>query len=92
MPGGWRSPAADGRAMPNEGLTTEQRRALQMLAAAPNGCTEPALRGHGFTVGLMVGLVGAGLAGAKPETMKAAGRSFGVVRFLITDRGRAALG
>jgi hypothetical protein len=86
MPGGWRSPAADGRAMPNEGLTTEQRRALQMLAAAPNGCTEPALRGHGFTVGR------AGLAGAKPETMRAAGRSFGVVRFLITDRGRAALG
>jgi hypothetical protein len=45
MPGGWRPMAADGRAMPNGGLTTEQRRALQVLAGAPNGCTEPALRG-----------------------------------------------
>jgi hypothetical protein len=36
-----------------------------------------------------VGLVGAGLAVAKSETMKAAGRSFGVVRFVITDLGRA---
>ena len=32
-----------------------------------------------------MGLVGAGLAVAKSETMKAAGRSFGVVRFVITD-------
>jgi hypothetical protein len=43
-----------------------------------------ALRAHGFGVGPLVGLVGAGLAVAKPETMKAAGRSFSVVRFVIT--------
>jgi hypothetical protein len=50
------------------------------------------LRAHGFRVGLLVGLVGAGLAAAKSETMKAAGRSFGVVRFVITDPGRATFG
>jgi hypothetical protein len=37
-------------------------------------------------------LVGAGLAVAKPETMTAAGRTFGVVRFVITDGGRATIG
>jgi hypothetical protein len=76
----------------SQGLTVEQRRVLQMLAGSPNGCTEPALRAHGFRVGLLVGLVGAGLAVAKSETMKAAGRSFGVVRFVITDLGRATVG
>jgi hypothetical protein len=53
-------------------LTTEQRRALQMLADAPNGCTEPAMRARGFSVGLLAGLVAAGLAVAKPDTMNAA--------------------
>jgi hypothetical protein len=38
-----------------------------------------------------LGLVGAGLAVAKSETMKAAGRSFGAVRFVITDLGRATV-
>jgi hypothetical protein len=76
----------------SQGLTVEQRRVLQTLAGSPNGCTEPALRAHGFRVGLLVGLVGAGLAVAKSETMKAAGRSFGVVRFVITDLGRATIG
>jgi hypothetical protein len=66
-----------------------EKPARQMLADAPHGCTEPALRAHGFTVGLLVGLVGAGLAVAKPDTMKAAGRSFSVVRFVITALGRA---
>jgi hypothetical protein len=40
-------------------------------------------------VRLLLGLVGAELAIARPETMKAAGRSFSVVRFVITDLGRA---
>jgi hypothetical protein len=78
--------------VPDTGLTIEQRRALQTLAAAPNGCTEPAMRQKGFKVGLLVGLVGAGLAVAKSETMKAAGRTFGAVRFVITNAGRQAIG
>jgi hypothetical protein len=78
--------------MPDSGLTTEQRRALQLLAGAPNGRTEPAMRAQGFTVGLLVGLVAAGLAVAKSETMNAAGRTFSVVRFMITGSGRYAIG
>jgi hypothetical protein len=74
------------------GLTVEQPPVLQMLAGSPNGCTEPALRARGFRMGLPSGLVGAGLAVAKSETMKAAGRSLGVVRFVTTDLGRAAVG
>jgi hypothetical protein len=73
-------------------LNPEQRRALQMLASASNGCTEPAMRARGFTVGLLVGLVTAGLAVAKPDTMNAAGRTFSVVRFVITNSGRDAIG
>jgi hypothetical protein len=77
--------------MPAPGLTTEQRRALQMIAGGPNGCTEPAMRARGFSVGLLVGLVAAGFAVAKPDTMQAAGKTFSVVRFVITDSGRSAI-
>jgi hypothetical protein len=72
-------------------LTIEQRRVLQMLAASERGSTEPALRRQGFTVGLLVGLVGTGYAVAKPATMVAAGKTFSVVRFVITDSGRQAI-
>jgi hypothetical protein len=51
-----------------------------------------ALRRQGFTVGLLVGLVGTGYAVVKPETMVAAGKTFNVVRFVITDSGRQAIG
>jgi hypothetical protein len=43
-------------------------------------------------VGLLVGFVGAGLAVAKPETMRAAGRLFGLLRFVIADAGRQVIG
>jgi hypothetical protein len=55
-------------------------------------CTEPALRRQGFTVGLLVGLVGTGYAVVKPETMVTAGKTFNVVRFVVTDLGRQAIG
>jgi hypothetical protein len=84
---GFERVAASGR-----GLSVEQRRALQMLAGSENGCTEPALRRHGFSVRLLVGLAQAGLVVTKPEIMKAAGRSFGVVRFAITALGRETIG
>ena len=74
------------------GLTIEQRRALQMLADASNGCTDRVLRRCGVSVGPLVGLIAAGYATAKPQTMKAAGRTVGVVRLVITDAGRDAIG
>jgi hypothetical protein len=52
----------------------------------------PAMRARGFSPTLLVGLVGAGYAVAKPQTMRAAGRTLGVMRFVITDAGRRALG
>jgi hypothetical protein len=72
-------------------LTIEQRRALQLLAEAPNGMTDPAMRARGFSPALLVGLVGAGYAVAKPRTIRAAGMTFGAMRFVITDAGRRAL-
>jgi hypothetical protein len=77
--------------MPSE-LTIEQRRVLQLLAEAPNGYTEAALRARGFTPTLLVELAAYGYVVARPETMKAAGKTFGFMRFVITDSGRTAIG
>jgi hypothetical protein len=73
-------------------LTIEQRRALQMVAAAPYGCTEPALRARGFSPSIMFELVAAGYVIAKPRSMRAGGRTFRVTRLVITDAGRRAIG
>jgi hypothetical protein len=78
--------------MPPQELTIEQRRALQLLTEAPNGYTETAMRGRGFTPTLLGGLVGCGYAVAKPQTMRAAGKTFGFMRFVITDSGRRVIG
>jgi hypothetical protein len=47
---------------PSRALSDEQRRALDILAGCPNGCTEGALRARGFTVRLLAAIVRAGLA------------------------------
>jgi hypothetical protein len=72
-------------------VSAEQRRALEMLAGSPNGCTESTLRTHGFKVGLLAGLVRAGFAFAKPEVVKAGERTLSFVRVVITDAGRGVL-
>jgi hypothetical protein len=54
--------------------------------------TDAALRARGFSPALIVGLVGAGYAEAKPRTMKAAGKTFAFMRFVITSAGRRAIG
>jgi hypothetical protein len=78
--------------MPPPELTVEQRRALQLLAEVPNGYADAALRARGFSPSLIIGLVSAGLVVVKPYTMRAAGRTFGIMRFAITDAGRRAIG
>jgi hypothetical protein len=50
--------------------------------------TDAALRAHGFTPTLIVGLVGAGYTEAKPRTMRAGGKTFAFMRFVITGAGR----
>jgi hypothetical protein len=78
--------------VPSPDLTIEQRHALQLLAEVPNGMTDAALRAHGFTPTLIVGLVGAGYTEAKPRTMRAGGKTFAFMRFVITGAGRGAIG
>jgi hypothetical protein len=75
--------------MPSE-LTIEQRRVLQLLADIPNGYTEAALRARGFTPTLLE-LAAYGYVVARTETMKAAGKTFGLMRFVGTDSGRTAI-
>jgi hypothetical protein len=76
--------------MRSRGLSGEQRRALDMLAGSPHGCTEGALRAHGFTVALLAKLVRTGLAVASPEIVKAGGRTLSMLRLTMTDAGRQA--
>jgi hypothetical protein len=45
----------------------DRRRALEMLAASPHGCTEGMMRAPGFTIEQMVELIRAGLASATAE-------------------------
>jgi hypothetical protein len=39
-----------------------RRRALELLAASPHGCTEAVMRTHGFNVDMLAKMVLAGLA------------------------------
>jgi hypothetical protein len=66
-----------------------RRRALELLAASRDGCTEAILVAHGFT--MLVKLIRAGLATAGTECVVAGGRSIEVARMRITDTGRRAL-
>ena len=72
-------------------LSGEQRRALEILAGSPHGCTEEILRAHGFTVRLLGRIVRAGFAVANPEIVKAGGRTLSLLRLTITDLGRQTL-
>ena len=70
----------------------ERRRALELLAASPDGCTEAIMLAHGFPVPLLVDLCIAGLAIATPERrIVAGGRPVDVVRMKITEAGRKAI-
>jgi hypothetical protein len=72
-------------------VSGKQRRALEILAGTPHGCTEEILRVHGFTVRLLARIVRAGFATANPEIVKAGGRTLSMLRLTITDAGRRAL-
>ena len=68
-----------------------RRRALELLASCPAGCSEAVLLAHGFTVDMLVELVTARLATAQTERMVAGGRRVEVIRFRITETGRQML-
>jgi hypothetical protein len=68
-----------------------RRRALELLAASRDGCTEAIMLAHGFSIDLMVELINAGLATGQTERMVAAGKRIEVARVRITEAGRRAL-
>ena len=73
-------------------LSTEQRRALAMLAdVGQRGYTDAMMMAHGFTFDLLASLVRAGLATAAPQRVRASGHMFELMRVRITDAGRRAV-
>jgi hypothetical protein len=66
----------------------DQRRALELLAASADGCTEAIMIAHGFTVEARVEIVRAGLASARAERVVAGNRTIEVARLRITEAGR----
>jgi hypothetical protein len=72
-------------------LSDEQRRALQLLARSPNGCTEALMMAHGFDGTMLGQLVLDGLALATPHHTKAGRRQIVVVWLTITEAGRKAI-
>jgi hypothetical protein len=72
-------------------LTGRQIGALETMAGCPDGCTEAALKVNGFTIGLLGGLIRAGLAATTPGVVKAGDRTLGVVRLTITEKGRTMI-
>jgi hypothetical protein len=69
----------------------ERQRALALLASCPDGCPEALLVAHGFSIELMVDLVGEGLASTTEEHLRAGKQTLEVTRVRITDAGRRAL-
>jgi hypothetical protein len=49
----------------------DRRRALELLAASRDGCTESIMLAHGFTIEMLVELVRDGLASAHAESSSA---------------------
>jgi hypothetical protein len=72
-------------------LTGEQRRALQVLARSPNGCTEALMMAHGFEIEILGQLVLCGLAVAVDQTTRAGRRRIKVTCLRITAAGRKAI-
>jgi hypothetical protein len=70
----------------------DRRRALELLASCPDGCSEAILLAHGFTVDHLVDLVRAGLATLHGEGVVAGKKAMEVARVKITEAGRRTLG
>jgi hypothetical protein len=72
-------------------LSTEQRRALVLLAGSPRGYTKGRLLADGFTVDTLADMVRERLAAAQRETMRVGGRTIRVECYRITDAGRRVI-
>jgi hypothetical protein len=72
-------------------LSKERRRALQLLARSPNGCTKALMLAHGFQLEVLDKLVLDGLAKAEEHATIAGSRAMKVVWLQITPAGRQAI-
>jgi hypothetical protein len=73
-------------------FSSEQRRALELLASSPHGTTEELLvYGHGFSRRMMAGLVRAGLATVQRRVIMAGDTPIEIGKVIITAAGRRAI-
>jgi hypothetical protein len=77
--------------MPDVSAHSERRRALELLARSPAGCTETLMLAHGFTAEMLGRLVIDGLASVQRGTMLAGDRQLTVKWIEITDLGHVAI-
>src|SRR5262249_15784629 len=73
------------------GPKPDRRRALELLAASPDGCTEVLMFANGFTAELLIELVRAGLASVHAERMVANGKMTEVARIKLSEPAGQAL-
>jgi hypothetical protein len=71
--------------------SAERRRALELLAASPEGRNAAILFVRGFEADRLVELINAGLASVTTERRVAGDRPVEITRVPITDAGRQAL-
>jgi len=73
-------------------LTTDQRRALELLASSGlNGVTEASLLISSITVAVLADLEREGWAASSVASVRAGGKTTNVRKFLITDAGHKAI-
>jgi hypothetical protein len=65
----------------------DHRRALELLAASRDGCTEALMLAHGFTIPLTVELVRAGLATVHAQRVMAGNKPIQGAYVRITETG-----
>ncbi len=71
-------------------MIADERRLLELLAAAEEGCTEALLLAHGFALANIFNVVKAGLASTQAERLHASGQPIEIMR--ITEFGAARAG
>ena len=72
-------------------LKPERSRALELLAPCHDGCTEPTMLAHGFSIDMMAELINSGLATVQTEWFVAGGYEGERARVRITEAGHRAL-
>src|SRR5262249_53659666 len=67
------------------GPKPERRRALELLTASPDGCSEAIMLAQGFTVDFLVDLIRTGMATTRIERVVAGGRCGSPARLVFID-------